>query len=454
MGKLVGLISSGIGLAIEAKMSHQSPDNKSSAKDGSLGKSFTGPSQVSHRASPSVHHPSSDEEAYQDLQASPHLDAVNVAAAGVGFAPGITPMMVSMVVPIAVRAAKGYQTQRQSSSFLDRANLELFVPHGLFAMVLTFNPDQMRDPYSAPGEVQLPVSAPLIYPEDHRRAQQTGLKKVSHFIADYGDRRAQARFAHKNPDSSLVGPVPTFESRWGDPNHLANSGGLKSLLTGIPDDRNSHKEDRYDRKRDRKSRRRRGRSSSGSSRRGGLLSTALGAVGEASERRGISSGGRPSLVGMTRGMVNGPGKQNQSLIKGVKGIGMKTGILYLMITDNTENPKIPPTRSQTPSIYTPPPPSPFYNQQTNPASDTGLKSSNLDQQEIYLSSYRDPTPSDTDQQQNNDTCLGRQDQLASGPSTGYSDWNDVPPPPYREAMPTRYYDRMRKDDEEFCVPTL
>lgn len=117
-----------------------------------------------------------------------------------------------MAVPIAVKAAKGYQTQRRwvvksslyqqqladilsrSSSFLDRANLELFIPHGLFAMILTFNPAQMRDPHGAPGEVQLPVSAPLIYPEDHRRAQQTGLKKVGHFIADYGDRRAQARF--------------------------------------------------------------------------------------------------------------------------------------------------------------------------------------------------------------------------------------------------------------------
>lgn len=61
-------------------------------------------------------------------------------------------------------------------------------------MVLTFKPDQTQNPYGVPGEVQLPPSASLVYPEDESRAQQTGLKKMGHFIADYGDRRAQARY--------------------------------------------------------------------------------------------------------------------------------------------------------------------------------------------------------------------------------------------------------------------
>jgi hypothetical protein len=39
-------------------------------------------------------------------QASPALDAVNLAAFGVGFAPGIAPMVVSMVVPVAVKMTK------------------------------------------------------------------------------------------------------------------------------------------------------------------------------------------------------------------------------------------------------------------------------------------------------------------------------------------------------------
>jgi hypothetical protein len=46
-------------------------------------------------------------------QASPALDAVNLAAFGVGFAPGIAPMVVSMVVPVAVKMAKNAQTKTQ-----------------------------------------------------------------------------------------------------------------------------------------------------------------------------------------------------------------------------------------------------------------------------------------------------------------------------------------------------
>jgi hypothetical protein len=47
-------------------------------------------------------------------KSSAALDVVNVAAFGVGFAPGITPMIVSMVVPAAVRVAKTKQTESGS----------------------------------------------------------------------------------------------------------------------------------------------------------------------------------------------------------------------------------------------------------------------------------------------------------------------------------------------------
>lgn len=153
-------------------------------------------------------------------------------------------------------------------------------------------------------------------------------------------------------------------------------------------------------------------------------------------------------------MINGPGKQDQSLIKGIKGLGMKTDILYLMITNNTdEQTSFPSTRSQTPSTYTPPF-SPPQNQPTDSESDNWLKSSELEQQPVYPISYQDRTFVYTDQQQNNNPYISRTNQGASGSSTGYFNQNDGPPPAYREAMPTRYYDQMRRHDEEFCVPTL
>lgn len=46
-------------------------------------------------------------------QAPPYLDAVNVAALGVGFAPGIAPLVVSMVVSAAVKYAKTAKTDKQ-----------------------------------------------------------------------------------------------------------------------------------------------------------------------------------------------------------------------------------------------------------------------------------------------------------------------------------------------------
>lgn len=46
-------------------------------------------------------------------QSSPYLDAVNVAALGVGFAPGLAPIIVSTALPIAVNYAKQSQTNHK-----------------------------------------------------------------------------------------------------------------------------------------------------------------------------------------------------------------------------------------------------------------------------------------------------------------------------------------------------
>ncbi|PQE31779.1 fad binding domain protein [Rutstroemia sp. NJR-2017a WRK4] len=363
-------------------------------------------------------------------KSSPYLDAVNVTAQGVGFAPGIAPLVVSITVPIAVQAAKGYQTKRQSASFLDRANERIFKPRGLFAMILTYKPSRAQQPYNSTTEVQLPTSAPLVYPTDERGMQQTGLKKMGHFIADYGDKRAQARFASNNPDSALAsGPAPTFKSRWGDPNHPANSGGLRSLLTGVPDDKN-------DRKRGDGGRRERRRRRNSESSRGGLLSTAMEAVG--GDRRRID-GGRPSLVGGVKGMIAGPGKENQSLIKTVRGLGMKTDVLYLMITNNTDDPSLD---------VSPMPVDRAVYQSRRQIHPQIYRRENLSG---HSSLPTDPAayPNPVSSYQNNNPYASSYSVSASSSHEQY----DGPPPAYREAMPTQYYDCVRSDGD-YCVPTM
>jgi len=92
------------------------------------------------------------------------------------------------------------------------------------------------------GEMEMPEAAPLIFPAldalaDSTTAEgvqkKTKLKNSQKFVADYFDRRAQAKYAAENPESSLATAQETkFASRYSDPNHPANSGSIIDLLTG------------------------------------------------------------------------------------------------------------------------------------------------------------------------------------------------------------------------------
>jgi len=93
------------------------------------------------------------------------------------------------------------------------------------------------------GEMEFPEAAPLIFPALDTLADQTGeeavrkrdkMKKAGVFVDNYWDKRAQARYAAKHPESSLASQTPksTFTSRYADPNHPASSGSFISLITG------------------------------------------------------------------------------------------------------------------------------------------------------------------------------------------------------------------------------
>jgi hypothetical protein len=84
-------------------------------------------------------------------------------------------------------------------------------------------------------------TAPLIFPAldhlagSHSEEAKTQKEKLLHaksFASEYFDRRAQAKHAGQNPESQLVvGPKPTFTSRYSDPNNPSNSGDLLALIT-------------------------------------------------------------------------------------------------------------------------------------------------------------------------------------------------------------------------------
>jgi hypothetical protein len=92
-------------------------------------------------------------------------------------------------------------------------------PEGIAKVKHSFRPSMGNT-----NGVAFTETAPLVFP---------ALDKLDgNDSAEYFDRRAQAKFAAEAPDSQLVvGPKPTFTSRYADPNNASNSGDMLALLT-------------------------------------------------------------------------------------------------------------------------------------------------------------------------------------------------------------------------------
>jgi hypothetical protein len=207
----------------------------------------------------------------QATLASPWLNAINLA----GFAFMALPVGISQAATLAlaltVSVAKNMQSRHRYSHILDQMNDDFYRPRGLYAMVLTWNPEsddmeiginlnEMIGKNSTPPEgivqktkhslrpsmgntngVAFTETTPLVFPAldrlagTHNEEANTQKEKLMHaksFASEYLDRRAQAKHAAQNPDSQLVvGPKPTFTSRYSDPNNPSNSGDLLALIT-------------------------------------------------------------------------------------------------------------------------------------------------------------------------------------------------------------------------------
>ncbi|OKL63913.1 hypothetical protein UA08_00613 [Talaromyces atroroseus] len=204
-------------------------------------------------------------------EADAWLDVIYVASGIVSFAPELIASITGSIIQTVAGTARELQTRRRRNNFLDRVNQELFMPRGLFAMVMAFKDeippekngvrkittafgqimlimpekldiandrlgiDDAVAKYSNPdpemskakkryqdyrltsgethGQMQLPDAAPLVYPDLDRIAAQAGegkaqgAKKAGDWVADYMDRRMQALFEAKHPGSALAVPA-------------------------------------------------------------------------------------------------------------------------------------------------------------------------------------------------------------------------------------------------------
>ncbi|KAI1621401.1 hypothetical protein EDD37DRAFT_696830 [Exophiala viscosa] len=213
-------------------------------------------------------------------KASPVFDVVNLAALGVGLIPspitGLT-MGVSIAIQFASNTGKELQSRVRRNTYLDTVNRELFMPRGLYCMIMAFKPDSPYDPilglninarasdgvltaadatpdgdqYAASdtlvkelsptqtpkirsrmkklrlnagtttGEASLPEGAPLVYPALETadgtplgKKGSNGIRTTAAFLDSYLDRRAQARWAAQHPDSQLASMNPPSEKKF------------------------------------------------------------------------------------------------------------------------------------------------------------------------------------------------------------------------------------------------
>ena len=166
---------------------------------------------------------------HQAAQASPLLNVVFLSAGVAGFVPEPITQITSTVIQFAVGAAIYMQTTQRTHTFLDEINNRMFKPRGLYAIVMKYIPNGTRPIYvqradlntmiskeEAPhksyqnfravnagrsyGEVEMPESAPLIFPaldevaETQDPVKASKMKDKMAFVSDYYDRRGRASY--------------------------------------------------------------------------------------------------------------------------------------------------------------------------------------------------------------------------------------------------------------------
>ncbi|KAJ5835969.1 hypothetical protein N7447_001995 [Penicillium robsamsonii] len=228
--------------------------------------------------------------------ASAWIEVVFIAAQITSSLPFPAAMAVGMVLSVIAGTARELQKRTRANTFLEMVNRDLFMPRGLFVMVIAFKPDDpaQQGPlakatsslkksifkkdkvdlnkaamkWSNPdinrsnfgkkldnirvesgetsSELELPETASLIYPQLDRiiaggyiEEQSQGIlekfKDAGEWVNDYMDRRAMVFYEAKHPGSPMVVPSEQrkpMKSRFNDPDHPVNSGSIISLVTG------------------------------------------------------------------------------------------------------------------------------------------------------------------------------------------------------------------------------
>lgn len=118
--------------------------------------------------------------------------------------------------------SSGSDEIRRSNTFLDKYNEQLFEPHGLLCVVMTYKPDQKSSTVGVDmlnsgferkgissgtthGELDMPEAAALVFPGDD--AATAGNKSLGSLTAEYFDKRSQAKYVSVRARVRCGGPL-------------------------------------------------------------------------------------------------------------------------------------------------------------------------------------------------------------------------------------------------------
>lgn len=204
----------------------------------------------------------------------------------------------ALAAHLSIEGGKKLYINKKTNEYLNNMNEIMFKPHGLFAMIMTYDPatkatsktvdfstqtaaavnDSSNSSLSTKFqtasadtlEAQIPEVCSLEFPgEDH--SNESGFTRSVNFTKDYYDRRSQAAYAAKHPDSTLNAQDHDFAGRYADPTTFQDSCLLGVLTNGTIDPRANRQK-------------RRAANSPGESREkrggGGLISSVKGKLGQ------------------------------------------------------------------------------------------------------------------------------------------------------------------------------
>ncbi|KAF7918837.1 uncharacterized protein EAE98_009615 [Botrytis deweyae] len=226
------------------------------------------------------------------IKASPYFHVINLAVAasvmaeGLAVAPSIIVHAAAFAVHTSIEFGRRAYMSKEQNKYLVGMNEKLFKPHGLYAMLMTWKSNnstasqplvstvdmntklvtsvasrevQGRSGFHSTsgktiGQSQMPESAELIFPlletaTDEQKVD--AMKKAGVWFGVWRDKRSTAKFATENPSTTLVsnaGEQQVPSSRWADPSHPVNQGGIIGVLSGGHLGRTARKERRRERK--------------------------------------------------------------------------------------------------------------------------------------------------------------------------------------------------------------